>query len=357
MTMATRAGRSLAAGVAFFLAGCGAWIPSGRERAHAEERRKWRTETEGKARGDIAATTRDAETARDLFCGTTHERGPKLEACAVALTGDADALAAVFRRMRYGERDTFYVGRVRRSLSILESLHPTDTEHLAVISRAQVLIADAEAIGRLEHLGGGATTCDDVKRLDSQAKTAPRFTAELLTEEADRRRAQEVKALADDLKRVASRRADEDTTTAEIGEWTAEARKLLDQAGCYDERAGRRLEESIKGWLHAHESRVAEARAEDERCRANPACVGERIASDLCAAIVEKRENEAEIKAINRRARKHGVVNLSNLNSLSEHVAFLDERIDGMKGRYEAAVGEAFREKTCREYVRAEAER
>lgn len=122
------------------------------------------------------------------------------------------------------------------------------------------------------------------------------------------------------------------------------ARDGLTQAQCYTSKR-----EAIAQSLAVVDeisARITKQIADEKSCRVTPACIGPRIAAEICAGIQDRRDVQKQINE--EKANPGGVVDLELLHSLGERAQADDALIASDKAQYAKVVRKPFGEALCR---------
>jgi len=104
---------------------------------------------------------------------------------------------------------------------------------------------------------------------------------------------------------------------------------------CFDPDAAKTTTAEVEQWATSLENQIAE----EERCRATPACMGARIAEQICPVLDERRETAAQISTEKRNPA--GVVNLAVLHDLGQKLQYEDATIARLKAEFATAARNA----------------
>lgn len=133
-------------------------------------------------------------------------------------------------------------------------------------------------------------------------------------------------------------------------------RLLRNEYGALDGLRGSIYEKPLADLVSAQKTRISarllSERQDRERCDADPRCARDRevasIATSLCRELATNREIVADIRDVKKYARADGVVDLSNLNDLSENRRLSDGQIAELKRQYREQTRRTFSTKACR---------
>jgi hypothetical protein len=178
---------------------------------------------------------------------------------------------------------------------------------------------------------------------------------------ADRRRADEYVASEYD-KLAQDRRAERVRgITGEIGSWLKafvplqdvdnpaqvrddipKTKALVEDLRCYDAAAAAKAQADVDAWASAREKAIAD----EEACRADPACMGARVAAPLCEAVAGRRGVLQDIAR--HRAKAGGASDATVLHDLGLQVKEYDATIAELRGKYTAITHKGFSDASCR---------
>lgn len=226
------------------------------------------------------------------------------------------------------------------ALARLEDLKPTDSRSVAILTDARKLKTDTIAFERdVANIG---TTCDALNQFDQNATKVGEVTADRYRLVSQTERAKQVGARRAEIQKRTTkvhRLAEEDL--GDVRKLIAEARALPAGITCFDPEAAKATTAEVETWATSLEGQLAE----EEKCRATPACMGARIVEQLCPILDERRETAAAITTEKRNPA--GVVNLSTLHDLGEKLQYEDSMIARLKSEYAAAARKAFSAGAC----------
>jgi hypothetical protein len=121
------------------------------------------------------------------------------------------------------------------------------------------------------------------------------------------------------------------------------AKTGLTQAQCYTSK-----QEAIAQSLAVvdqESAQVTKLIADEKSCRITPACIGARIAAEICADLKDRREVQKQINE--EKANPGGVVDLELLHSLGERAQADDAAITSEKAQYAKTTHKPFTEALC----------
>lgn len=274
-------------------------------------------------------TLRSSVTKSDVAAAAPSEFWPKLN-----VSGAPVATYHVFGATLDGTR-MFGV-----SLARLEELKPTDPKSVAVLKAARALRDDTIVFER--DTLRLAPTCEAIDGFEKGASAVGEVTAGRYRLLARQQRDGQIRLRRDDIKK----RTAKEYTLGEVDlsvvrrDITA-TRALPTEMRCYDIEAANATSAEVETWAKAMEKAVSE----EETCRATPACMGARIAGQLCPILVDRRETAAQIAA--ERRNPGGVVNLATLHDLGEKLQYADAMVAKLKSEYATAAKKPFTEGAC----------
>lgn len=188
-------------------------------------------------------------------------------------------------------------------------------------------------------------TCAGVAALDARAAqcTNPIMGPKYREAAASRRRDLAGSVLIDIARRTHDVPAVQDLASPDAVLANIEPAKVrLEELKCLDPAAGATAQQTIDTWAVA----VAKAVADENTCRATPACVGARIAVDLCTEISRRKGNFEEIAKEKRNP--GGVVNLTYLHQLGEAIQDNDAKIKELRALYKDRTHATFADASCK---------
>lgn len=110
---------------------------------------------------------------------------------------------------------------------------------------------------------------------------------------------------------------------------------------CDDEDAAKEFEPIVEKWAADTEAAIDE----EIKCRASEECRARRIANQICATMIDKKEAQQQIAT--ERANPGGVVSLRTLHDLGERVQYDDASISSLKRDYASLAKKPFTEAAC----------
>lgn len=201
------------------------------------------------------------------------------------------------------------------------------------------------------------SSCADIAELERRASTVGPKTAIRYHDEAARRRDTQVQAIKTRLV-VEFERAKQwtrayfaagdtpdgarsDLAAPTPRESFATMRSLIDQLRCYEPDAASEMAKGVDGLAANTETMIAD----ETKCRATPACIGPRMAANLCQWIADRRSAAHDIQT--EKKNPAGVVDLVKLHDLGEAVQTLDAQIASGKAQFAKTMSKPFTEAAC----------
>lgn len=201
------------------------------------------------------------------------------------------------------------------------------------------------------------SSCADIAELESRASTVGPTTAIRYRDEAASRRKSQVQAIQTRLIIEFERAkqwtrayfaagdtpdgARNDLAAPTPRESFATMRSFIDQLRCYEPDAANEMAKGVDGLAATTETMIAD----ETKCRATPACVGPRMAANLCQWIADRRSALHDIET--ERKNPGGVVDVVKLHDLGETVQALGGQIASGKTQYAKTMGKPFTDAAC----------
>lgn len=226
------------------------------------------------------------------------------------------------------------------ALARLEDLKPTDAKSAAILADARKLRADTIAFERdVANIG---TSCDALNQFDQGAANVGAVTADRYKLVSQTERAKQVGVRRQEIqKRTTKTLRLAEANLDDVRKLIAEACALPAGITCFDPEAAKTTTAEVETWATSLEGQIAE----EEKCRATPACMGARVAEQLCPVLDERRETAAAITTEKRNPA--GVVNLATLHDLGQKLQYEDAMIARLKSEYAAAAKKPFTAGAC----------
>lgn len=187
-----------------------------------------------------------------------------------------------------------------------------------------------------------APSCDEIASFEKGATGVGDVTADRYRRVARSRRDEQISVRRQEVQKRTTqplRLAEADLT--DVRKLIVEARALPDGITCFDAEAAKTTSAEVEQWATSLEGQIAE----EEKCRATPACMDARIAEQLCPVLDERRETAAAITTEKRNPA--GVVNLATLHDLGQKLQYEDAMIARLKSEYAVAAKKLFTSAAC----------
>lgn len=228
------------------------------------------------------------------------------------------------------------------ALARLEDLKPTDAKSVAILNDARKLRTDTMKFEQDVSRLASAPSCEELTSFEKGSTGVGDVTTDRYRRVSMSRRDEQISVRRQDIqKRTTKPLRLAEVDLSDVRKLIAEARALPAGITCFDADAAKTTIAEVETWATSLESQIAE----EEKCRASPACMGARVAEQLCPVIEERRETAAAITTEKRNPA--GVVNLATLHDLGEKLQYEDSMITRLKAEYAAAAKKPFTSSAC----------
>jgi hypothetical protein len=228
------------------------------------------------------------------------------------------------------------------ALARLDDLKPTDARSVAILGDARKLRADTIKFEQDVSALAPSPSCDAISSFETGATRVGDVTADRYRRVGRSRRDEQVGLHRQEIqKRTTKPLRLAEANLDDVRKLIAETRPLPAGITCFDPDAAKVTAGEVQAWATSLESQIAA----EEKCRATPACMGARIAEQLCPILDERRETAAAIST--ERSNPAGVVNLATLHDLGQKLQYEDAMIARLKSEYATAAKRPFTTGAC----------